>query len=517
MINNFIFFKKKILNKQIEKIFFYLILFGIIVSINTNSSLLHFKKFKLFEIINFLRALSPLVIFSILFLYLLINIKNLNFFKNRSIYLNVISICLLFYTLISILGLSLNNDQFFFDRIWWNISYLNVIIYLYLGSYFFGDKFIKNVFLILLLFIFCFYLPISFIAIIESITLEIKNVYHSRLLAPDNFILDQGLPRTSGVARALFFLFLLHLTFLCFKKNYFYINLFICSLYVFVISVFESRITTIFFLISLLVIFYSELNFLKKIGTYLILILIFSYSGKIYESILILQAHNNTDKYQDKKEFDNFFFKKNEKRINILFGGIGKKKSDKEKSDKKKSDKNNEEKLILDATYNENNNIIFFQKKIICNEQGRINLISSGRLCIWVDNLNTAFKNYSVFLFGHGAQADRYNVKYSFKTQEHSASNTFIYVLSSGGAISVIFVLVIYIILLINFLKYFIFTKNKISNKSSILISCLLMNSFILFRGVTESSFAVFSLDYMLFLISTFIIFSNKNTNIIKI
>ena len=98
----------------------------------------------------------------------------------------------------------------------------------------------------------------------------------------------------------------------------------------------------------------------------------------------------------------------------------------------------------------------------------------------------------------------------NFKTQEHSASNTFIYVLSSGGAISVIFVLVIYIILLINFLKYFIFTKNKISNKSSILISCLLMNSFILFRGVTESSFAVFSLDYMLFLISTFIIFSNS-------
>jgi hypothetical protein len=476
---------------------------GIIVSINTNSSLLHFKKFKLFEIINFLRALSPLVIFSILFLYLLINIKNLNFFKNRSIYLNVISICLLFYTLISILGLFLNNDQFFFDRIWWNISYLNVMIYLYLGSYFFGDKFIKNVFLILLLFIFCFYLPISFIAIIESITFEIKNVYHSRLLAPDNFILDQGLPRTSGVARALFFLFLLHLTFLCFKKNYFYINLFICSLYVFVISVFDSRITTIFFLISLLVIFYSELNFLKKIGTYLILILIFSYSGKIYESVLILQAHI-TDKYQDEKEIDNLFIGNNEKRINNLFKGIGKKKSDKEKSDKEKSDKNNEEKLI------------FFQKKIICDEQVRINLISSGRLCIWVDNLNTAFKNYSVFLFGHGAQADRYNVKYSSKTQEHSASNTFIYVLSSGGVISVIFVLVIYIILLINFLKYFIFTKNKISNKSSILISCLLMNSFILFRGITESSFAVFSLDYMLFLISTFIIFSNKNTNIIK-
>ena len=101
------------LNKQIEKLFFYLMWIGIIVSINTNSSLLHLKSYKFFEIINFLRALAPLVIFTILVFYLLINIKNLNFFKNRSIYLNIICICILFYTAISILGLFLNNDQFF--------------------------------------------------------------------------------------------------------------------------------------------------------------------------------------------------------------------------------------------------------------------------------------------------------------------------------------------------------------------------------------------------------------------
>ncbi|MDC3349325.1 hypothetical protein OAV65_02350, partial [Candidatus Pelagibacter sp.] len=113
----------------------------------------------------------------------------------------------------------------------------------------------------------------------------------------------------------------------------------------------------------------------------------------------------------------------------------------------------------------------------------------------------------------HGAQADRYNVKYSNRTQELSVSNAFLYVLSSGGVISVIFVLIIYIIFFRNFLTYFIFTKNLLSNRSSIFISCLLMNYFILFRGITESSFAVFSLDYMLFLITSFIIFSNKDYN----
>ena len=134
-------------------------------------------------------------------------------------------------------------------------------------------------------------------------------------------------------------------------------------------------------------------------------------------------------------------------------------------------------------------------------------------MCIWIDNLNTALKNYRVFYFGHGAQADRYNVKYSSRVQEHSASNAFLYVLTSGGAISLIFAIIIYMIFFINFLKFFISTKNKLLNESTIFISSLLMNSFILFRGITESSFAVFSLDYILFLITTFIIFSKKNFN----
>lgn len=506
MINNFIFFKKKMLNKQIEKLFFYLMWIGIIVSINTNSSLLHLKSYKFFEIINFLRALAPLVIFTILVFYLLINIKNLNLFKNRSIYLNIICICILFYTAISILGLFLNNDQFFFDRIWWNISYLNVIFYLYLGSYFFGDKFLKNIILILLLFIFCFYTPIAFMTIKESIVLKIQNVYHSSLLGPATFIMDQGLPRTSGVARALFFLFLLHLSLLGFKKNYFYINLFICFLYSWVISVFDSRITTIFFFISLLVIFYSKFNFLKKILIFLLLFTTYHNGQYIYQYISILQTKEIEKEIRFKKRSD------------LLVGSVFKNylnKNDEKFPDDKINIK--EEKLKLDQMSNvtnvTNTSIIFFQKPFYCNKDHFINLNSSGRLCIWTDNLNTVFKNYSVFFFGYGAQADRYNVEYNTTSQESSASNTLIYVLTSGGAISVIFVLVIYFIFFMNFLRYFISTHNKLLNKSSILISCLLMNSFILFRGITESSFAVFSLDYMLFLITTFIIFSKKDFN----
>jgi hypothetical protein len=490
------------LNKRTEKLFFYLMWIGIIVSINTNSSLLYLKSYKFFEIVNFLRAFAPLVIFSILFFYLLINIKNLNFFKNRSVYLNIICICILIYTLISILGLLLNNNQFFFDRLWWNISYLNVVVYLYLSSNFFDDKFLKNILLILLLFIFCFYTSVAYFTIKDSIINNYKNVYHSSLLGPGTFILDQGLPRTSGVARALFFLFLLHLSLLCFKKNYFYLNLFFCLLYSLVISVFDSRITTVFYYISLFVIFYSKFNFLKKVIFFLMFIITFSNTPYVYNYLSKL----NFDVAKNYPELK----KRSEKLFENLYKNLS---TEDEKKILKKKDNNLKEDLKEGKISPIQTDIIFFQKSFICNKNHFINLYSSGRLCIWIDNLNTGLKNYSVFILGHGAQADRYNVKYSYQAQEQSASNILLYVLTSGGVISVIFFLVIYTIIFINFLKYFIFSKYKILNQSSILISCLLINSFILFRGITESSFAVFSLDYMLFLITTFIIFSDKDLN----
>jgi len=490
---------------------------GIIVSINTNSSLLYLKSYKLFEILNFLRALSPLVIFIILSWYLLKNIKNFNLFKNRNTQLNIICICIISYSLISTFGLFLNNDQFIFDRIWWNISYLNVLIYLYLGSQLFGYKFLKDILLILLLFIFCFYTFIAFMTIKQSILLKLQNVYHSSLLAPETYILGQGLPRTSGVARALFFLFLLHLSLLCFKKNFFYINLFFCVLYAWVVSVFDSRITTLFYYISLLVIFYSKFYFLKKIVIFVILILIFNNSHYIYGYISILQNKNKSIEKQIILE------KRSEKLVSNFYDNyfIGVAEDNQDNREVKNDENNinlNELKTELkfkdsSSLIPNDSNILFFQKSFKCNEDHFINLNSSGRLCIWTDNLNSALKSYGVFTFGQGAQADRYNVKYNSRSQEQSASNTFLYVLTSGGIISVIFVLIIYLIFFSNFLKYFLLNKNKLSNESSILISCLLINSFILFRGITESSFAVFSLDYMLFFLTAFIIFSKKDLN----
>lgn len=508
MINNFISFKKKMLNKQIEKLFFYLMWIGIIVSINTNSSLLYLKSYKFFEILNFLRAAAPLVIFIILIIYLLFKIRNFNFFKKNG-KINFICVFVLFYSAIQICSLFLNNDQFYFDRIWWNISYLNVLIFLYLGSNLYNDSFIKNLLFIVLFFVFCFYSSIAFITIKESLTLNLKSLYFSPLLGPGTFILDQGLPRTSGVARALFFLFLLNLSLLCFTKSFFLAKLFFSFLLAWLVSLFDSRITSIFFFISLFIVFYSQINLLKKFSILLILITTFVYSQNIYQYITVLQSKTIVTEVKSKKRSQHLA-------SNLLKNYIIKDDETSASEDKKPID-DYESVTNQELSSFEYEEILFFKKPLICDEENFININSSGRLCIWTDNLNTALKNYNVFLIGHGAQADRYNVKYKSTVQELSASNSFLYVLISGGVFSLIFSIIIHIIFLINFLNFFISTGYKFSNISYLFTSCLLINSFILFRGITESSFSVFSLDYILFMVTTFIIFSKNGLNNNKI
>ena len=106
-MSSFIFSKKKIFNKKILKYFFYLIWIGIISSINTNSSLLSFKTHNLIGLINFLRAASPIIIFIILIIFIFSKVKNLNFFKENNL-INNISLCILFYSFISMFGLFIN-------------------------------------------------------------------------------------------------------------------------------------------------------------------------------------------------------------------------------------------------------------------------------------------------------------------------------------------------------------------------------------------------------------------------
>jgi hypothetical protein len=411
--------------------------------------------------------------------------------QKRNNFINNLCLWIVFYSFISIFGLFINNNQFFLDRIWWNIAYLNVLIFLYLSRYLFDYSFFRNILLILLFFIFCFYFPLVILTVTKHFTSQSGSLYFSTVLSPSTYIFEQGMPRTSGVARALYFLFLLTLSFLCFKKNYFYINLFISSILTWFIFILESRITSIFFFISLLIVFYSTLDLSRKFLVLFILITISTNGLSIYK--YVSQIYSNNIKVENFKPRVKSFFKNLD-------------------MDKMFTYDNHEPVLFQEVSKYE---IIFFNKKFHCNTNHLINNITSGRICIWTDNLNAVLKKYSTFFFGYGAQADRYNVKYINTPQEQSASNSFVYALSSGGIFSLFSTLLIYIIFFYNFLYFFLFSKDKFLNVSCIHVASLLINAFILFRGISESSFLIFSLDYILFLVTAFIIFQ-KNLNVPK-
>jgi hypothetical protein len=105
-------------------------------------------------------------------------------------------------------------------------------------------------------------------------------------------------------------------------------------------------------------------------------------------------------------------------------------------------------------------------------------------------------KNKNIF-FGNGVMGDRILIN-------QSASNIFLYNYASGGIISVI------LFSLVMLRSFFISSKiilfyEKIPNNNNILIlSACFIQLFLLARGLLETSFAVFSIDFLMFFSSYF-------------
>ena len=128
--------------------------------------------------------------------------------------------------------------------------------------------------------------------------------------------------------------------------------------------------------------------------------------------------------------------------------------------------------------------------------------ISSGRFGDWKEITKVFYeKNFfeKELYFGYGAQGDRYII-------DQSASNSFFYALASSGliglALFLVFSLVVGIKALIQILFYF--RTNKVNFFYSLILLLLSM------RGILESSYAVFGLDFLIFLTSLSFIEDDK-------
>ena len=233
-------------------------------------------------IVNFGRIFSPLICLIFLFIYFLIN------FKEIKVHINLSIIIFLAYAIFGIVGFFINMDLYYYESYYenvWRNSYLSlqsitffllILLLLSLPKKNF-DNYLKLVFFV----IFLVYAYFSFL----NLNNYIFDVPNYDLYATDYnvnaLLMGYEVPRSSGIARIYLICIIFILFFLLnlkFKKNYNIIFFTILPIIISLVFLLNSRTAILsLFLMSFLIFLISERSFFYKI-VICILISIISYS-----------------------------------------------------------------------------------------------------------------------------------------------------------------------------------------------------------------------------------------------
>ena len=461
--------------KKINKYSFFLKLTFIILfisiwfSLDTNfENILIFNSyFTLTNLILVLRCLAPFALFFLIYILLLKEDKIRDFISFNKI-LNFLAYIFFSYLVLQIIS---------------HLTSGNKLIFLY---YFFPSFF-------LLLYLnfavrnnlldFSFYISLGILIILFIIfgALSLKhfftsgdlhfygtfpNVYKSILTVSTNVVRSSGLSRTALLIYIPLFLYLLISPTSKFKLI---INFFL----IFIILLTQSRLTNIYW--SLLIIFSSIFYFrnneffkyVKKV--IIILIIPFLITGAIisskyyllYNKIILTDSKN---KIIGIKIFDH-------PKLSFIKEGF----------EYKISTKNNVDDKVDDI--------------IIVREIDPLTY-SSGRVDYWKKILNRNNRQ----LIGNGYLGDRYLL------ENDNASNLIFYTYASSGLLGSILIIFLVIRCFFICMDLIFFEKINLNKKNLIPISSIFYLGFIVFRGIGENSFAVFSIDQIIFLQSFIIV-----------
>jgi len=116
--------------------------------------------------------------------------------------------------------------------------------------------------------------------------------------------------------------------------------------------------------------------------------------------------------------------------------------------------------------------------------------VSSGRFGDWKKLIEETTKDKRFLLFGYGSQADRYLIN-------QTASNGMIYALSSSGIIGITFYMSFSLLIIYQVLKLLLKSYKEYFNVY--LYSLIIL--VILLRSLLETSYAVFSIDFIILII----------------
>ena len=470
--------------RNINKIFnFQLIIFfawvAMWISINSGPGELGYMFKDKITFINGMRTIFA-IIFSILMIMLAISliIKDHKQFNKKSIIL----IIFLIHFVSQIIGLSLNPDRAIdLNNIYlvlYSISTISILLIIQNKNY-------ENLIPFLIYFI-IFILTVSVIFVISSSPENIyKIIFENNLytmLHPDIAFNYQAPPRITGFSRTIAIINIFLITVLIVNQKKIYTIPLILLIYLFSIIIWmsQSRGSIICFYTSsaVLIFFFNNLNFLKKILIY--------FTITLFAILGTNQIHNNTDQILE-MEFAKDIKKKYTKEINI-------KTNNDNDNDNDNQNKSNKKLLDIDKSR-------FITQKN-----------TSGRTDLWRQSL--LLYNYKL-IFGYGPQADRI-ILYDHKNiYGNNSSNAAIYALLSGGYLSIICIILIYFYFTYLFLSFFIKEKLfkfnfQLNYKNSLVVISMIFATFFMIRSLVENSFSLFSIDFLITILSLFVIEQNK-------
>ena len=405
------------------------------------------------DIINFLRQFLNVIIFPILLGIFIWNFKKINFRKE------IIFILAFLYFIMQIPGLFLSNNSLM--NCVFVMSAFNILLIFVIANIYFDEK-KKIIFTIISLVMLIVITLLNYKTITNFFTYGSAESLYTFFSSSETFF-GKDSPRSTGSSRTFLLILIISLLifYKFFEKNFFF-KIFFYNIVATIILLFQSRTTLVLLLTFIIFNFlYEKKYYINNVSKYLIFYILFPiillYSTLYLKNIIYLN--------------------------NLLDSKNINKSSTSENIDKS-------------SKYYE---LSYFEKFYFLNKNFKRpidpNTFSSGRSQDWSLILKKMDKS---ILYGYGSQGDRYLIN-------QTASNGLIYAVSSSGIVGLFF--------FISFSLYFLLIvfKNLILERSSSLkknyLSSLVI-FLILLRSILESSYAVFSVDFII--IFTFINFLNK-------
>lgn len=133
--------------------------------------------------------------------------------------------------------------------------------------------------------------------------------------------------------------------------------------------------------------------------------------------------------------------------------------------------------------------------------------VASGRFEDWKKIFKKLNENKILIFTGLGPQSDRYLIN-------ETASNAYILSLLNAGIIGLFSILVIVFYNIKKVMKLIFIDKIFLSNKQIFLKILIIINLFIILRGLYEASFVVYGVDFMIFVTTSMVI--NKHQTFIQ-